>query len=306
MISIVIVNWNSGELLGRCLHSLALYAPRCETLVVDNASGDGSWHSAVGAKDVVLVRNDRNEGFAGGCNRGWRQSTGDPVLFLNPDAEATEGAIDALAAVLESRNEVWAAAGTLVDAGGNPQRGFNVRHLPTVASVAADALLIDEIWPGNPWSDRMPAFDHTRESEVEQPAAACLMLRRATLIGLGGFDESFHPAWFEDVDLSRRIHDAGGRILYFPRARFQHVGGTSLSSLPYRDFLWRFNLNRLRYFRKHHGGSVAERVRRLLVCGMVLRAALSLVIPRPVGINRTSAACMYWDMARRLRPEAVP
>lgn len=304
MISIVVVNWNSGTLLGRCLGSLERYAPHCETLVVDNASADGSWQAAVDRKGVVLLRNERNEGFAAGCNRGWRESQGDPVLFLNPDAEAAKGAIDALAAALESRPELWAVAGSLTDAGGNPQKGFNARRLPTVASVAADMLFIDEIWPGNPWTDRMPGFDHSRDSEVEQPAAACLMLRRAALTGLEGFDASFHPAWFEDVDLSHRIHGAGGLILYVSRARFLHLGGSSLSSLPYRDFLWHFNRNRLRYFRKHHGRAAAARVRRLVVCGMILRAAFSLVVPRPVGVSRAAAAGMYWEMARRFRREA--
>src|SRR5512139_3165254 len=102
MISVVIVNWNSGDLLRACLRSLREHAAGAEVIVVDNASDDGS-HCGVpdwnpGAR---LVRNERNEGFAGGCNRGWRLAAGDSVLFLNPDTQATPGAVAAIRRCLD-------------------------------------------------------------------------------------------------------------------------------------------------------------------------------------------------------------
>jgi N-acetylglucosaminyl-diphospho-decaprenol L-rhamnosyltransferase len=305
MISVVIVNWNSGDLLGRCLSALARFAPDCRAVVVDNASDDGSWQPAGGSEDARLIRNAENRGFAAACNQGWRAVDGDPVLFLNPDTEACDAAIPGLAASLGRRQEAWAAAGQLVGPAGEPQKGFNVRRFPTIASVAADALLLEEIWPGNPWSRRLRMDDEALDSEcdVEQPAAACLMVRRSALEALNGFDERFHPAWFEDVDICRRIHARGGRIRFVPEARFMHVGGSSLRRLPFGEFLWHFNRNRIRYFEKHHGEASAARVRRLLIAGMRLRALAASLGAAPGNTSKTEAAQAFRETARRLGTE---
>ncbi len=300
MISIVIANWNSGRLLERCVKSLLEHAADCEVVVVDNASEDGSIDFPASIPSVELVRKLDNAGFAAACNAGWRLSAGESVLFLNPDTEALPGSVGQLAEALKRDPNAWAAGGMLIGPDGSPQENFNLRRFPTVASVAAEMFFLEEIWPGNPWTRKYRVSQIDTVSEVEQPAAACLMVRRSALECIGGFDESFAPAWFEDVDLCKKIHDRGGRILYQPAARFVHHGGFSLRRLGYLEFLKHYRSNQIRYFAKHHGPKAASRVRRLVITGMVLRSLLSLLIPLAQDSSRAASARAFWRAGRYL------
>jgi GT2 family glycosyltransferase len=117
-------------------------------------------------------------------------------------------------------------------------------------------------------------------SPVEQPAAAALALRRDALAAAGGLDERFHPAWFEDVDLARRLRDAGAVVRYWPAARFRHRLGASVPRLGYAAFLWIYYRNLVRYLGKHHGQAWAAAAVLALPLGMLLRLAL-LPLRRP-------------------------
>ncbi len=303
MASVVIVNWNSGQMLKRCVHSLFEHAADCEIVVVDNASEDESLGPVEGSgPQIRVIRNSANKGFAAANNTGWRACRSEKVLFLNPDTECGKGAVEALERTLDGAAEVAAVGGALVDQHGEIQKGFTVRAFPSVGSVAADMLLLDELLPGNRWTRRyrMVDFDHLSAREVDQPAGACLMVRRETLEETGGFDEVFFPAWFEDVDLCRRIRDNGGVILFQPAARFVHHGGSSLKKLPREEFLRFYCCNMVRYFAKHHGRNTAEKVRKLALAGMRLRAALALVRPPSSGRTRSDNARLYWTVARQI------
>lgn len=305
MISVVIVNWNSGPLLERCVRSIWRHAPEARIAVADNASEDGSPDFEIpGSAAVHIMRLGRNAGFAAACNAGWRGTEDAHVLFLNPDTEALAGSVQALADTLCDPS-IWAGGGSLCSPDGRHQAGFNVRSFPTPASVAADMLLLDEIWPGNPWTRRyrMLDWDHLSLRDVDQPAAACLAVRRDVLAKLGGFDETFHPAWFEDVDLCRRIRGAGGRIVFQPRARFIHHGGSTLQRLGEEAFREIFHANQIRYFAKHHGAATAAAVRRWIVAGMAIRALLALGLPRQ---RRKASPGTYWGLARRFSGRKEP
>jgi N-acetylglucosaminyl-diphospho-decaprenol L-rhamnosyltransferase len=158
-------------------------------------------------------------------------------------------------------------------------------------------LLIEKVWPSNPWSRPNRLSAGAIPGDVDQPAAACLMITRTALESVDGFDENFSPAWFEDVDLCRRIRNQGGRIRYEPQAKFLHHGGHSLAQLSRREFLEIFHRNQIRYFRKHHGIRAAARVRLLIVAGLLLRSGLSLAIPPAPEKSRKTAAAAYWKAA---------
>lgn len=277
-VSVVIVNWNTKDMLVRCVEAAARAAH--DIVVVDNASTDGS-ASAIAARfpSVALVCLPENRGFAGGANAGLRRAGTDRVLLLNPDCLATAGAIERLAQVLAGAPDCAAVGGRLVDETGRPQHGFNVRRFPTVATWAMDLLLVDKVWPANPVTRRYEArdleLDGPKPIDVDQPAAACLLLRRDVVLHLGGFDESFAPAWFEDVDLCRRLKAAGWRILLAPDARFVHRGGEAMRALGLTRFseVWYRNLRR--YVRKHHGRAAALAVTGLIVVGMLLRIGVA-------------------------------
>ena len=279
-VSILIVNWNGGPLLAPCVAAAA--ATGAEVLVVDNASADGSADTLTGiGPSVVLLRETENRGFSGGVNRAARHARGEYLLLLNPDTRIDATAVAALRDALETPPGAAAAGGCLVGEDGRPQRGFTLRRFPTLASFATDLLLIDDVWPANPARRRYLADDVPLDGgdvlEVEHPAAACLMVRRPDFERLGGLDERFHPAWFEDVDFCRRLRAAGRAILFVPAARVVHAGGVSLRSLDAPAFARTWYRNLRRYVAKHHGRLGARTVDGLIVAGMALRVVAGIL-----------------------------
>jgi len=289
-VSVIIVNWNAAQLLDACLSSLRGEA--AEVVVVDNASADGSADMVVqNHPDVRVLRQARNTGFAGGVNAGAEAATGGHLLFLNPDAEAAPGAVSRLSRFLDEHPDAAAVAGRLVDADGQPQHGWNVRRLPTLSNLVSELLLVDRIWPLNPWRRRWLSLDVDAavHAEVEQPAAACLMVRRTAFERVGGFDDRYFPAWFEDVDFCRRLRSAGGRIWYCPDAVFRHRGGVARDRLGRTAFAQAWHRNLERFVRAHHGGGALLLVKGATVVGMTLRIAACIVSGDGEGARAYSA-----------------
>ncbi|GAB4234892.1 MAG: glycosyltransferase family 2 protein [Acidobacteriota bacterium] len=245
-LDVVVVNWNSGPLLERLLDSLeALRAQIASCVVVDNASSDGSEGAAL-REGVELLRFPENRGFAAAANAGVARGAATFFLLVNPDVEVRAPSVRGLCRELERRPEAGLACGRLVDAQGRSQFAFQVRSLPTLGRAVAENLFLDHLWPR-----RTPA-EPAVPIEVEQPAAAAWLVRRAAWEALGGLDEGFFPAWFEDVDFCRRLRRAGWRMWYFPQYEFRHSGGYSVERLGRERFHRHFRRNELRYWRKHH------------------------------------------------------
>lgn len=297
-VSIIIVSFNTREPLERCLKSITRSAPTAETIVVDNGSSDGSAEMIHGCfPEVRLIAGQGNQGFAGGCNSGAAEAAGQNLLFLNSDCRVMPGSVEGLALALDENPRAGAVAGRLVDPAGETQEGFNVRMLPTIWSITADLLLFHRWLPANRLSAgyRMTGFDHAGSVEVEQPAGACLMIRRERFGALGGFDEAFHPAWFEDVDLCRRLKDSGDKIFFVPSAIFEHLGGATMRRLDFRRFTRMYYRNQAVYLRKHFGLAARFFLRTMIIAGMGLRSLLVLLTPfsfsGPVGTaGRVEAA----------------
>ena len=246
--AIIIVTYNSGVEIGACLD--AALRTGAEIVVVDNASTDSTRIEAE-RRGVRLIANAGNRGFAAAVNQGFAAVSCPYVLLLNPDAVLETG-IEALEQGCELPDSAG-SCGQLTDPDGRLQRGFTIRRLPTVASLTLEALLLSRFWPGNPVNRRYRYldFDYGHVSAVEQPAGAFLMIRRAVWEELGGFDESFFPLWFEDVDFCKRVRDRGLRLYYMPQAVAKHTGGHSIPQLPVenRRVYWYRSL--LRYTFKH-------------------------------------------------------
>ena len=284
-ISILVVTWNNRGFLDRCLESLPKDS---EIIVVDNASTDGSADFVAETfPQVRLIRLDRNIGFGAAVNRAAAEATGTYLLLLNPDAEATPKALERLMEFLDEHITCGAAAGRLLSMTEDWQKGFNVRRLPTYGTVTADLLLFKYVWPNNPLTLRADASDITDETSqaVEQPAAACLMVRRRAFDQIGGMDERFFPAWFEDVDLCRRILEAGWTIFFVPKANFRHVGGSSVGTLGVARVKRLYYQNLERYMAKHHGLVGRALTRTLIVAGMGLRVSGSALVGNGDGVR---------------------
>ncbi len=293
-VSVIVITYNSAPYLAACLDSLKeTGAEGAEVIVVDNASADDSVAVARRCGATVLT-NTQNRGFAAAANQAARASSGEYLLFLNPDASLLVGFAE-LVETLAGDPQAGAAAGLLVDAEGRPQVGFTVRALPSFAALAFEVLLINRFWPGNPVNRRYRCLDAPLDhpAQVEQPAGACLLLRRSALEQVGYWDERFYPLWFEDVDLCLRLGRAGFRILFCPASRWRHRGGHSLAGISFaqKQLFWYRNL--LCYVQKHMGFGAAPAMRVLVCAGATVRMVASFLAP---GGQRSWSA--YWAVVK--------
>jgi GT2 family glycosyltransferase len=270
-----------------------------KVVLVDNNSTDDTIQQAgTCALDVHTLINSHNRGFAAAANQGFQVAEGDVLVLLNPDSIANGGSLDMLAEELQ-HDSVGAAGGRLLDESGRPQQGFMVRKFPTIGSILAEVLLVNRSWPRNPWSVRYRCLDldYEKAQEVEQPAGACLAVKRQAWDEINGFDEGFFPVWFEDVDFCRRLRDKGWKIVYRPDAVFSHSGGHSVSRLAFRERQSYWYKNLVRYFAKHHGRVQTAILRAGITVGLLLRALLSLVGFSPSGTSVSEAVEAYWHAA---------
>jgi GT2 family glycosyltransferase len=226
-LSIVIVTWNSARDIEACIDSIN-YGSEFELIVVDNASTDSTLDLLSQRHHLKLIANKTNAGYAHANNQGIAAATGEYVLLLNPDARTDLGALDKLSGVLDTHPDAGAAAPRLVNPDGTTQ--YSIRTFPTAASALWETTGLARLFPHSRVFGRwkMRYFDYGRDAPVEQPMASCLMIRRAALEQLKGMDERF-PIYFNDVDLSKRMAEAGWKTFYVADAGAVHeCGGSTL------------------------------------------------------------------------------
>ncbi|MEO8125626.1 MAG: glycosyltransferase family 2 protein [Bryobacteraceae bacterium] len=278
MVGIVIVTYNSEDVIGECLDA-CLRVPGASVVVVDNHSLDATADIIRRRSGVRLIANSENWGFAAGCNQGIAALETRFVLLLNPDAVLVSGLEPLIAAV--SQASVAAAGGRLLNADGTTQTGFHVRGFPTAWTLCFETLGFNRLWPGN-WVNRTyrPEIPDEQLSLVDQPAGAFLMIRRAAWELVGGFDEGFQPVWFEDVDFCKRLRQRGFRIVHVPAAAARHLGGHSAGKLtwPSRQLYWYGSL--LRYAAKHFSASSSRIVSLAVAVSCIPRAIAGVLYHR--------------------------
>jgi hypothetical protein len=247
-LSIIIVTWNSAADVEACLDSIN-FGHEFEIIVVDNASTDDTPGKLARYHHLQLLRNDRNLGYAHANNQGIRLARGEYVLLLNPDTRIDLGALDALSDYLDSHPDTAAVAPRLVNPDGTTQ--YSIRSFPTASTVLWEVTGFSRLFARSRafgrW--RMKYFDYARDAEVEQPMASCLMFRRSSLEQFGGFDERF-PIYFNDVDLSRRLAEAGWKTAYVAGARVVHRCGASTGQVKPK-MIWEDHRSLFRYLKKH-------------------------------------------------------
>lgn len=227
-VAVVIVNYNAGEYLLRCLRSLVERAGevRLDLLVVDNASRDGSARRAAAAfPQVQLIENPDNRGLSAAWNQGIRATAAPWVFLPNPDVELWAGTVAELRDAGEAGDDV-AIVGPLVrNADGTVYASG--RTIPSVWQAIGHAFLGPFV-PNNRISRayRMEQWERDRPREVEWVSGSCMLVRRAALEQVGLFDESFF-LYAEELDLTTRLRRAGWRILFTPAVEVLHEGGVS-------------------------------------------------------------------------------
>jgi len=269
--SAVVVRWRGGDETRRCLSSLTS-ADGCrpaQVVLVDSGSGDGGADRlAAEFPTVTTLALESNRGFAAAANAGALRCETPSILLLNPDTEVASPALEKLELALEAHPEAAGVVPMLCGADGRPQWRWQLRRLPTVLDLSLGR-------GGRPACRSVP----TRPSTIAQPAAAAWLVRRRVWQQLGGFDEGFVPAWWEDVDFCARLNSRLGTpgfgarrgFLVIPDAHLHHIGASSVAALGRNAFLLAYYGNLLRFASLHHAARIRH-IRRTLCLSLWLRS----------------------------------
>lgn len=284
-VGVVIVSYNTRDLLHDCLHSLRGCTLPLRVLVVDNGSADGS--AALVREqfsEVHLLACADNPGFAGGNNRGLRwlgygsdapDNAPPPyALLLNPDTVVHSGAIEELVAFLEAHPRVGLVGPRLLNPDGSIQAA--AFRFPTLSMSLLDVFPPGEALPGRLygswWHGRYPQEQTATDPfAIDHPLGACMLVRRRTLAEVGLLDAQYFM-YGEEIDWCWRMRRANWAIWQVPAARVTHIGGASTGQFRAR-MLVELHRSRIQLFRRYRGPAFL-RAHRLITQAGMLRAAL--------------------------------
>ncbi|MDO9390447.1 MAG: glycosyltransferase family 2 protein [bacterium] len=260
-ISLIIVNRNVGELLSRCLDSIKTAGGiRCEVIVVDNASTDGS-QAMLARKypEAKLIGNSQNLGFAAACNQGLSQASGKYPVLLNPDTMIDPDCLKYQFNFMESNPKAGLAGPKVLNPDGSLQP--TIRAIPGYFNILFSRKSpITAIWPGNPGASRymLRGLPDDKPSQVPALAGVCLILRREMLGQAGLLDERYFM-YLEDIDLCLTASKNGWRVFYVPQARLIHHWGKS--SEQEKDRMEEEHRRSMYlFFEKHHKPNILQKL----------------------------------------------
>jgi hypothetical protein len=276
-LSVIIVNWNGGDLVPACLQSLAAATQGrpAETWLVDNASTDGSADRAVrDFPHVRLIRNSKNEGFARAANAALAHTSGEFLLLLNPDVQIGADSLNRVLDAMRSDVKIGIAGCPSVDANGRQVPGYETSY------------------PGQR-RENVPAKDG-QARDVAWVSGACLFARRELLADIGLLDPEFFM-YYEDVDWCYRARASGWRVVSVPDVAVRHDLGGSSAQVGQAETERRQALSRLRFYRKHYSAGRAQ----LLALRMALSALPRILLRLPPALfSAATRQAMGADLAR--------
>jgi hypothetical protein len=271
-LSIVIVSWNVREYLDACLRSIQqnVCGLTYETIVVDNASRDGSAEMVRQSHPAVhLIANSENVGYCRGNNQGIGVTTGDFIVLLNPDTEVTEGAMERLVGFLREHLDVGIVGPMLKAPSSFTQP--NGTRFPSFEGQLLEATGLRR-WMENRYIGiTYGRTDFSQTAQVDVVCGACLLARRDVFTALGGLDENL-VMYFDEADFCRRARALGWKTWYVADACVFHHWMRSVSQQPIASTI-RLYRSQLLYFRKHHGLMAALALRFITLGTVGSRAA---------------------------------
>lgn len=248
-LSIIIVNWNTKDLLIQCLKSLVRVSDRfeMEVFVVDNGSMDGSVEAVrVGFPEAIVIQNSTNLGFAQANNQALRLAKGKYILLLNPDTQVKEGAIETLKVFMDNHPKAGAVGAQLLNSDGSKQN--SIANFPSLATELLNKSLLRWLFP-----DRFPGKerDYNEPIEVESVIGACMMVRREAIEQVGLLDEDYF-LFLEETDWCYRMKKAGWKVYHVPQADVYHFQGKSAEKDKKRAKV-EYYRSRYQFFKKNRG-----------------------------------------------------
>jgi N-acetylglucosaminyl-diphospho-decaprenol L-rhamnosyltransferase len=274
-LAVVIVNYNAGEFLDRCVSSVTAAGGdiAVDIVVVDNASRDGSATAAARAHpETRLIENRENRGFAAAANQGVSATDAPFVFLLNPDAEITGGTLAALVKLAREHARAGAVGCLVRNPDGTIQP--SARRVPRLFEALMHAFL-GPLLPGNRWSRSytMAEWDRSTEREVEWISGSAMLLRREAFDEVGAFDEGYFM-YVEDVDLCTRLRSAGWKVLFSPEVEAVHAIGVSARGQS-RRMAFAHSASIYRYFEKHRAQGAGLLLKPFVRAALWLRAELA-------------------------------
>ena len=283
-LSVIILNWNTQDLLEKCLRSLE--CPQTgldfEVIVVDNASEDRSREMVRALfPEVKLIGNPMNIGFGAGNNVALPTAEGRYVFFLNSDTVVLEGALAALVGYADAHPDLGIVGPKLLNADGSLQ--YSCRRYPNLGTGFFRNTPLGRLFPNNRFNTDylMTDWDHATPRVVEWVSGAALMMRRSLLDEIGSFDEDFYM-YCEDVDLCWRVNHAPRsegatwHVAYLPDSVVYHLIGKSSDKVPTR-MTYEFHRSQYLFYKKHYRATTPWPVRPLIPIGIGLRATGQMI-----------------------------
>jgi GT2 family glycosyltransferase len=286
-VTVVIVNWNSGTMLRACLRTVTREngGLQIRIIVIDNKSKDGSAELVDREfSEATLLRSGANLGFGRGNNLAQQYSSPGYVLFLNPDTELRENALRRMVGFLAAHPDAGAVGCRMVFPDGEVA-DQNLQWFPSPLKEFVRLAFLSEgvirLLKGVlPWNDP------TKSGYVDKLYGGCLMVRSSVLDRIGWFDERFFM-YGEDVDLSRRIREAGWKLYYLSEAEVMHAKGGVTKGASSQFSILMSCESMAKLIEKYQGRAAGFRYRLAVVAASLIR--LGLLIPfRLLSVARAS------------------
>ena len=251
-LSIIIVNYNTRDILKDCIDSIARYHPcfEYEIIVVDNASTDGTAEMLRASYGYVkLISNSSNLGFATANNIGIKASSGDFVLLLNSDTEVVDGSLEGMITYMASHPRVGVLGPRLLD------KNFRIIQIswawhPTIIKETFQKMLSPQNITNIKLINILVRFLNRKARHVDLVPGACMLIRREVLDAVGGLDENLF-LYFEESDLCKRSSAAGWETMYIPTVNVIHKLGQTMKKNGKMTLL-HYRRSQLYYYRKHN------------------------------------------------------
>ncbi len=254
-LSVITVTWNSRKMIDTCIKSVQAGANNIvsEHIIVDNSSADDTVkHVQTAFPEITLIQNSENAGFGAANNQGYAKSTGEFLLFLNPDMQIHAGTLDTVIEWMRKRPSVGIAGCTLTDADGNIDIATKPRRFPTLLNQLAVLFKLPHLIPSLLNSYLYNDIDMTREQTVDSVRGSFFLVRRKLIEEVGfAFDPRYY-IWFEEVDMCKHAKKHGYEVMYTPIIQAIDYYGKSFEK---QNNFWKakqFSRSMLTYFQKWH------------------------------------------------------
>jgi len=301
-VSIIIVSWNTREILRDCLTSVAHQTQSShEIIVVDNASTDGTQDMlARDFPDITVIANIKNIGFAAANNQGLNVAKGVKVLLLNPDTIILDGAIDRMIDWLDTRPDVGCVGCQVWEDEDTIQNTCFAEPHPINLAIGEFNLHRLARWIPTFGRPEYTGWDRGGYREVDVVSGMFMLVPRPVFEAVGPMDEAFF-VYSEEADWCRRIRDAGWLCVFTPVARILHLDGGSKSTVQIRSRMYvQMQKSKTIYVRKHYGRIGELSARTIFVVGALMRGTIFglLRLVRPgaevkAKLRLAKAALMY-------------